>query len=202
MKLLHVDASILGPNSVSRLLSAEVVAKQRERHPGLEVTYHDLAADPQPHLSALHIAAWHGMAPDDIAVQADLARGSAIVDDLFATDILVIGAPMYNFSIPTQLKAWIDRIVVAGRTFRYTENGPEGLVPAGKKVFLVSTRGGAYGPGSPAASLDHQESFLKGALGFIGLRDIVVVRAEGIAMSTETRDAAIGEAMSEIAALP
>ena len=201
MKLLHIDASIRGPDSVSRLLSAEIVAAQRKRHPGLEVVSRDLAADPQPHLSALHIAAWHGAAPEDISVQNDILRGNAVLDDLFAADIVVIGAPMYNFSIPSQLKAWIDRVVVAGKTFHYTERGPEGLLPPGKKTFIASSRGGLYGPGAPAATLDHQERYLKDVLGFIGLRDIAVLRAEGIAMGPEARDAAIARAMEEIAAL-
>ena len=142
MKLLHVDSSILGPNSVSRLLSAEIVAEQRKKHPDIEVTYQDLTAAPLPHLSPLHIAAWHGAAPDDIAVQDDLTKGAALIDTLFASDIIVIGAPMYNFGIPSQLKAWIDRLLIAGKTFHYTERGPEGLVP-GRQEGLpgVGTRG-------------------------------------------------------------
>ena len=201
MKLLHVDSSIRGSNSVSRLLSAEIVAAQKKHHPDLEVTYQDLAAAPLPYLSPLHIAAWHGAAPDDIAVQNDLVAGSALIETLFASDMIVIGAPMYNFGIPSQLKAWIDRIVIAGKTFHYTEKGPEGLVPAGKKVFLASARGGAYGPELPTAFLDHQESYLKNVLGFIGLTDITIIRAEGIAMGQESQDAAVAAARAKIAAL-
>ncbi len=201
MKLVHIDSSVLGPNSVSRMLTAEIVAAQHDLHPHLEVTYHDLAADPQPHLSPLHVASWHGVAADDIAVQNDLVKGTALLDEVFAADILVIGAPMYNFTIPSQLKAWIDRLVIPGRTFHYTAQGPEGLVPPGKKVFIASTRGGAYGPATPIAFLDHQESYLKGVLGFIGLRDITIIRAEGLAQGEETKTAALAQARAEIGAL-
>jgi len=108
---------------------------------------------------------------------------------------------MYNFSIPTQLKAWVDRVLVAGTTFRYGANGPEGLVPAGKKVFIASSRGGFYQAGTPAAALEHHETYLRGVLGFIGLTDVTVVRAEGIALGPEARAAAIAKAREEIAAI-
>src|ERR1700753_2464339 len=140
MKLLHIDSSILGPNSVSRALTAEIVEQQRRLHPELEVTYRDLAAAPHLHFSPAHLAAAYGVTPDD-AVDSDLADGNAVVDELFAADIIVIGAPMYNFAVPTQLKARIDRSLVAGRTFHYTPTGPEGLLPKGKKVIVASARG-------------------------------------------------------------
>ena len=146
MTLLHVDLSILGSHSVSRLLSAEIVDRQRRLHPGIEVIYRDLAADPLMHLSPAHIAAFQGAAPTDSAVQADIVSGGKVLDELFAASIIVIGAPMYNFGISSQLKAWIDRLVVAGRTFHYTEKGaPESLLPKGKKAIIASSRGGAYG---------------------------------------------------------
>ncbi len=200
MKLLHVDSSILGANSVSRTLTAEVVEQQRRLYPGLEATYRDLAAAPHLHFSPAHIAAAYGVTPD-APVQTDLDDGGAVIDELFAADIIVIGAPMYNFAVPSQLKAWIDRSLVAGRTFHYTPTGPEGLLPKGKKVILVSSRGNFYGPGSPFAAFDHQETYLKQALGFIGLTDITVVRAEGIAISPESKEAAIASARQSISAL-
>ena len=200
MHLLHIDSSILGENSVSRILSASIVERQKTLHPGISITYRDLAAEALPHLSPAHIAAWHG-APADAALAADLALGGAIIDELFAADILVIGAPMYNFTVPTQLKSWIDRILIAGKTFKYTEAGPQSLLPPGKKVILGLSRGGAYGPGTPTASFEHQESFLLTALGFIGLTDVTVIRAEGIAMGPEARAAAIDSAHGAIAAL-
>jgi len=201
MNLLHIDSSILGENSVSRILSASIVEREKTLHPGITVTYRDLAATPLLHLGPSHIAAWHGAPPADEAVAADLAAGGAIIDELFAADIIVIGAPMYNFTVPTQLKAWIDRVLIAGKTFKYTEKGPESLLPAGKKVILGLARGGFYGEGAPFAAFDHQESYLRAALGFIGLTDVSVVRAEGIAMGPEARTAAIDAAHGEIAAL-
>ncbi len=200
MKLLHIDSSILGPHSVSRILSADIVEQQRRLNPGLEVTYRDLAAEPHLHFSPAHIAAAHGATPD-ATVQTDLATAGADLDQLFAADIIVIGAPMYNFAIPTQLKAWIDRSLVAGKTFHYTATGPEGLLPKGKKVFIASSRGGFYGPDSPTAPFDHQESYLRQALGFIGLTDITIIRAEGIAVSPESRETALTAARQEISAL-
>ncbi len=202
MKLLHVDSSILGPHSVSRLLSAEIVDQQRKLHPGIEVIYRDLAADPLMHLSPEHIAAFQGAAPADSALQADIAYGGQVLDELFASSIIVIGAPMYNFAISTQLKAWIDRLVVAGRTFRYTEKGvPESLLPKGKKALVASSRGGSYAQEPQAAFLDHQESYLKAALGFIGITDVTIIRAENIGKGADARNAALTAARQEISAL-
>jgi FMN-dependent NADH-azoreductase len=201
MNLLHIDSSILGPNSVSRILTAEIVAKEKALHPGLEVVYHDLAAEPAQHLSPAHIAAWYGATPEDESVKADLAASATLIPELFAADIIVIGAPMYNFTIPSQLKSWIDRIVIAGKTFAYTETGPKGLLPAGKKAIIVSSRGGAYGPESPAAFLDHQETYLRGVLAFLGLSDVTIIRAEGLAMGPEAKDAALASAREGVAAI-
>jgi FMN-dependent NADH-azoreductase len=164
------------------------------------VIYRDLAAAPHLHFSPAHIAAAYGVTPDS-ATQADIDDGGAVIDELFAADIIVIGAPMYNFAVPTQLKAWIDRSSVAGRTFHYTPTGPEGLLPKGKKVVVVSSRGGFYGAESPMAPFDHQETYLKQALGFIGLTDVAIVRAEGLAVSPESKEAAIASARQSISAL-
>ena len=124
MKLLHVDSSIFGEGSVSRVLSAEVVAAQRALHPGIEVTYRDLAADPLGHLTKSHFSALKSGPPADRESVRDVAAGRAALDEFLGAEILVVGAPMYNFSIPSQLKAWIDRLAVPGKTFRYTKNGP------------------------------------------------------------------------------
>lgn len=202
MTLLHVDSSILGSHSVSRLLSAEIVEQQRKLHLGIEVIYRDLAADPLMHLSPAHIAAFQGAAPGDLAVQADIASGAKVLEELFASSIIVIGAPMYNFGISSQLKAWIDRLVVAGRTFHYTEKGvPEGLLPKGKKAIIASSRGGSYGEDTKLAFLDHQESYLKAALGFIGITDVSVIRAENIGKGADARNAALSAARQEISRL-
>jgi FMN-dependent NADH-azoreductase len=201
MTILHIDSSILGGYSVSRALSAEIVARRQALHPGSRVIYRDLVAEAALHLSDQHMAVFQGGAVTDPALGADLAAGGAYIDDLFAADIIVIGAPMYNFSIPSQLKAWIDRVCVAGRTFQYGANGPEGLLPKGKKVFIASSRGGVYTGDTPAAFLEHHETYLKGVLGFIGLTDVTIVRAEGLNLGEEAKAASIAKAKAEIAAL-
>jgi FMN-dependent NADH-azoreductase len=198
MTLLHVDSSILGSGSVSRVLTAEIVAAEKRRHPGISVIYRDLALDPVDHLSGGHLAALRGVAPETASLQRDVASGQAALEEFLAAEIVVVGAPMYNFSIPSQLKAWIDRLAVAGKTFRYTEKGPEGLA-GGKKVIVASSRGGFYGPDSQAAFLDHQESYLRSVFGFFGITDVTFIRAEGVALGSEQRAKAIDAARGEIA---
>lgn len=199
MKLLHVDSSILGQGSVSRALSSEVVASLRARYADLEVTYLDLGATPISHLTGAHLAAAQGT-PVDEALKADVLAGQAALDEFLAADIVVVGAPMYNFGIPSQLKAWIDRLAIAGKTFRYGENGPVGLCE-GKKLVVASSRGGVFANGSPIAFLDHQETYLRALFGFLGLTDIMFIRAEGVAMGPQARTQAIAAARKETAAL-
>jgi FMN-dependent NADH-azoreductase len=201
MKILHVDSSITGPNSVSRMLTAGIVEQQKTLHPDTDVIYRDVAAEAPFHLSGAHLAAWQGSVPLDADLAADVATGAELLEELFAADIIVVGAPMYNFSVPSQLKAWIDRLLIAGKSFRYGAAGPEGLLPKGKKVFIASSRGGAYGPETPAAFLEHQETYLRGALGFIGLTDVTVIRAEGVNMGPDAREAAVKGAKRDILAL-
>jgi FMN-dependent NADH-azoreductase len=200
MNLLHLDSSVLGANSASRALSADIVARQVALHPGINVVRRDLSTDAALHLSSHHLAAWQGAAVEDAALGLDLAKGGAYLDELLAADIIVIGAPMYNFSIPSQLKAWIDRVVVAGKTFRYGANGAEGLL-TNRKVFIASSRGNVYSAGSPAAALEHHESYLTGVLSFIGLTDVSIVRAEGLAFGPEAKEAAMLKARENIAAM-
>lgn len=199
--ILHIDSSILGGYSVSRTLTAEIVAKQAALHPGATIIRRDLAADTARHLSGEHIAVFQGGAPASDALGADIATGAGYIDDLFAADIIVVGAPMYNFSVPSQLKGWIDRICVAGRTFKYGPNGPEGLLPKGKKLFIASTRGGIYTGDSPVAAFDHQERYLQGVFAFLGLTDVTIIRAEGLNMGDEARAAAIAKAQTDIGLL-
>jgi FMN-dependent NADH-azoreductase len=200
MQILHLDSSALGAMSVSRQLTAHIVARHQALHPDAKVTYRDLAADPALHLTGAHMAARMGATSDDATLNDDLVKGNAYMDELFAADVIVIGAPMYNLSIPTPLKAWIDRVAVAGKTFQYTATGPEGLLK-GKKAFIASARGGVYSAGSPAAALEHQESYLIGLLAFLGVTDVQVVRAEGIAFGPEAKEAAIAHALEDIAAI-
>ena len=199
MKLLHIDSSILGEGSVSRQLTAKLVSAARSRHRDVQVTYRDLVAQPVGHLTGAHLAVAQGAKAESPALQQDVSVGLNDLETFLAADVVVVGAPMYNHGISSQLKAWIDRIVVAGKTFRYTEKGPEGLA-GGKKVLIASSRGGFYGQGTPAAFLDHQEPYLKGVFALLGITDIQFVRAEGLATGDDNRAKAIASADGEITA--
>ncbi|MBB4371678.1 FMN-dependent NADH-azoreductase [Bradyrhizobium sp. cir1] len=192
MKLLHIDSSVLGPHSVSRQVSAAIVDRLKQATPSLELVYRDLSQTPLAHLSGSHLAAAQG-APAPAELGPDLAASAAALDEFLAADVVVIGAPMYNFTIPSQLKAWIDRIVVAGKTFSYGANGPQGLA-GGKRVILAISRGGYYGAGSPAAALEHLETYLRGVFGFIGINPEFIV-ADGIQVGPEHREKAIAGAL-------
>lgn len=191
MKLLHIDSSILGDNSTSRALSAAVVKAWQAAEPGVQVTYRDLASEGINHFSGATLGAL-GTAAElrDAAQKHEAELSASSLAEFLAADALVIGAPMYNFTIPTQLKAWIDRIAVAGQTFRYTEAGPEGLC-GNKKVIIVSTAGGLHaGQASGAA----HEGYLTLLFGFLGITDIEFVRAEGLAYGDEMRSKALSDA--------
>ena len=199
MKLLHIDSSVLGPHSVSRQVSAAIVDRLRKATPGLEIVYRDLTSTPLAHLSGPHLAAAQGAAPD-AALQPDLAAGQVVLDEFLAADIVVLGAPMYNFTIPSQLKAWIDRVLVAGKTFKYGENGPEGLAGS-KRVVVTISRGGYYGAGTPAAALEHLESYLRGVLGFMGIQNPEFIIADGIKVGPEHREKSIASALQAATSL-
>jgi FMN-dependent NADH-azoreductase len=188
MKLLHIDSSALGAHSVSRQLTADIVAELKHQAAGIQVHYHDLTAEPLPHWSPVADASDPGV-----------TLGNQMLEDFLAADIVVIGAPMYNFGIPSQLKAWLDRILVAGKTFRYGANGPEGLA-GGKRMIIASSRGGMYASG-PAAAMDFQESYLRAAFGFIGINNVEFVRAEGLAMGDEPKARALQLAQAAIGTL-
>ena len=177
MTILHIDASINGENSASRAISRSIVDQLTIERGGGDIVYRDLAAEPLPHLTL------------------DALADSSIIDEFLAADTVVIGAPMYNFTLPTQLKAWIDRIVVGGKTFCYTENGPEGLAN-GKRVIVALARGGFYSEGSPAAALEHLESYLRGVFNFIGIEPEFVA-ADGLNISPEQRSESIKLALGE-----
>lgn len=200
MKLLHIDASILGKQSVSRQLTAAIVKRLLALNPAAEVAYQDLAAEPAGHLSTDEFMAFQGVEPQDDATKRDSTRNAQWLDQFLAADVIVVGAPMYNFSLPTQLRAWLDRLAVPGKSFRYDANGVEGLA-GGKRVIVASTRGGMYGEGSPMAALDYQETYLRGFLGFLGITDITFIRAEGLGLGAESRAAAIDAAVAEAARL-
>ena len=177
MNLLHLDSSPLGDASVSRQLTAAIVAKLKTANSGLSLIYRDLALAPPDHLTAelLQVVKFRNLDGLNSRQKQELALTDALVDEFLAADVVVIGAPMYNFSVPTQLKAWIDRIAQAGRTFKYTEKGPVGLAE-GKKLFVASSRGGVYSTSDSGRAMDHQESYLKTVFGFLGITDITVTR--------------------------
>jgi FMN-dependent NADH-azoreductase len=193
MNLLHVDASVLGDHSVSRQVSAAIVRRLTAADPSLTVTYRDLAAAPLGHLTGGHLAVLQGgqAAPE---LQGDVSQGQAALDEFLAADVVVIGAPMYNFTLPTQLKAWIDRLLIAGKTFRYSAAGPEGLA-GGKRVIVAVSRGNFYGPGSPNTAAEHVESYLRTVFGFIGVTDLEFVAADGIQVGPEHRERALQGAL-------
>ena len=196
MKLLHIDSSILGDHSASRALTAKVVAALKAATPGLEVSYHDLAHDALGHFSAASLAAGATPAEQRSAEQRDEAeRNARALQEFLAADVLVLGAPMYNFTIPTQLKAWIDRITVAGTTFRYGEAGPEGL--CGDATTVNGATPGGVHAGKPTG-IAH-EDYLKLLLGFLGITDVQIVRAEGLAYGDEAKSAALASAERQIA---
>ncbi|UNK57112.1 NAD(P)H-dependent oxidoreductase [Pseudoxanthomonas daejeonensis] len=183
MKLLHIDSSALGQNSVTRELTATIVAQWSSSLDGLQVDYRDLDREPLPHLTGQSLAK---------ADPAEAAEAERTLQQFLDADVVVIGAPMYNFSIPSTLKAWIDRVAVAGRTFRYTENGPQGLA-GGKRVIVASGRGSVHG-----APTDFQESYLRQVFAFLGIDEVEFVRAEGVAYSPQHRTDAIAAAKASI----
>jgi FMN-dependent NADH-azoreductase len=196
MKLLHLDSSVLGPHSVSRQVSAAIVDRLRQSTPSLDIVYRDLTQTPLAHLSGSHLAAAQG-APAPAELGPDLAASAAVLDEFLAADIVVIGAPMYNFTIPSQLKAWIDRVLVAGKTFSYGANGPQGLA-GGKRVIVAISRGGYYGP---AALGEHLETYLRWVFGFIGITSPEFIFADGIQVGPDHREKAVAGALEAATSL-
>jgi len=200
MNVLHLDSSLTGENSVSRLISREIVATWIAADPAVQVTYRDLAITMPPQLTGELLGALRfGKAPESAAGVADLAHIEELLSEFLAADALVIGAPMYNFSLPTQLKAWIDALSRAGKTFEYTPQGPRGLA-GGKRVIVASSRGNVYSTPS-MVERDFQERYLIAALKFMGIERFEIVRAEGVNRGPETRASALAEARAAIAQL-
>lgn len=202
MKLLHIDSSISGANSVSRQLSRAVVEKWRAAHPGLQVQYLDLALDAPNALTHDALGFRIPVADESLtaAQRAENEVSAALVGQVLEADVLVIGSPLYNFTIPTQLKAWLDRIAQGGKTFKYTENGPVGLL-GDKTVVLALSRGGVYSNSDAGQAMEHQESYLKAIFGFMGVTKVHVVRAEGMDMGPESRQRGLAQAREDIEAL-
>ncbi len=198
MKLLHIDSSVLADSSVSRKLTAQIVAEWSANHAGTTVDYLDLATQAPSHLSADSLGFRLAQGADLSDVQkTENAISEALVQQFLAADVIVVGAPLYNFSIPSQLKAWIDRVAQVGRTFQYTATGPVGLA-GGKTVIVASTRGGMYSTSEGGRAMEHQESYLQTVFGFFGVTDVRIVRAEGLAMGDAGRAQALASADTDI----
>ncbi|HVG26544.1 MAG TPA: FMN-dependent NADH-azoreductase [Acidobacteriaceae bacterium] len=200
MKILHVDSSVTGAKSVSRPLSKATAERLLQLNPGAELVYRDLVNEPLRHYTAV-IRMFGAEVPEGTPDQKhELAVGKEILEEFLSADVVVVGTPMYNFSIPSQLKAWIDLLCVPGTTFRYSSAGPEGLC-GGKRVVIVSSRGGLYAESSNNTQADFQEKYLKTVFGFLGITDVSVVRAEGVAYGPEAAAKAVAGAQQQIAAL-
>ena len=195
MNILHVTSSVRGNASYSNRVAANVLDELTARNPGATVTVRDLARDPLPHIGDDFFTATRGPnGPQTDAQRALLVQSDALVDELFAADLIVIAAPMINFTIPTNLKAWIDFVARAGRTFRYSEKGPEGLVK-GKQVIIVPARGGIYAVGN---AMDFQVPYLKSVLGFLGMTDVEVLEVEGTAYGPDAAEKAVVAATAKL----
>lgn len=181
MKLLHVDSSIQGEASASRAVSAAVTRAIRDENPSIEVEYRDLAAEPLEHMTLASFGT---------------PESQAALEQFKQADIVVIGAAFYNFTVSSQLKSWIDRLAVAGHTFRYGPNGAEGLM-GGKRVIVALSRGGIYAEGTPQRAAEHGETWLRSIFAFFGIDDVEFVIAEGLALGEEPRKAAIAKALED-----
>ena len=191
MNLLHIDSSILGEKSASRALSREIVSRWQSVIPELEVSYLNLAEAPLAHLGTRSADE-----QDAVSLAREAVRDTRALEDFLRADVIVIGAPMYNFTVPSHLKAWIDRVVVAGKTFRYTGQGPIGLA-GDKRVIVALSQGGVLHPGDAG---EHVESYLRDVFRFLGITDVAFVRAEGLAISPESRQKGLDAALASIPA--
>ncbi|MBN7138105.1 FMN-dependent NADH-azoreductase [Lysobacter enzymogenes] len=194
MNILHIDSSILEDQSVSRKLSAAIVSRLRALSPGAGVVYRDLNLDPLPQLNTANAAALNPAAPAD---SVEVRALNTALEQVLAADAIVVGAPMYNFSVPAPLKAWLDALAVPGKTFSYGDGGVRGLLGE-KRVIVASSRGGVYAPESPMAALDHHESYLRAFFGFLGVTRLEFVRAEGLRLGADQAERAVAGALEQV----
>lgn len=195
--ILHIDASASdAATSHSRRLSASLVEKLKGKHQDITVTRRDVVAETLPHVDTTIRQAWTPGSERTAALDDVANRSRTLVDELKSADIVVIGSPMYNFTVPSTLKSWIDHVAIAGQTFRYTEAGAEGLL-GGKKVYLALSSGGIYTQG-PFQGFEHLATYLTAVLNFMGITDIETIRVEGIAYGPEQDEAAMTAARSRI----
>jgi FMN-dependent NADH-azoreductase len=194
MTLLQLNASIYSGGGQSTRLADEYIARVRASDPATQVVVRDLAREPVPHLTSERFGAFTAKADDRTEEQKRvLAYSDALIEELKRADEIVIGLPMYNFGVPSMLKAYFDHVARAGVTFRYTEKGPVGML-TGKKAIVFATRGGVYA-GTPR---DTQTGYVRDFLAFIGIDDVTFVYAEGLALSESSRETALGNAKREI----
>ncbi len=196
-RVLVIESSARQQGSVSRELTQQFIANWQAAHPADQIQVRDVAAEPVPHLDATLLGGW--MTPSEQQTEAEkaaLARSNQLTDELLAADVLVLAAPMYNFAIPSTLKAWLDHVLRAGITFKYTETGPQGLL-TGKRAFVLTARGGIYA----GSGLDHQEPYLRQALAFIGIHDVQFIHAEGLNLGAEFSEKGLAQAKAKLAEL-
>ncbi|GLX91738.1 FMN-dependent NADH-azoreductase 3 [Pseudomonas fragi] len=193
-RVLIIESSARQHDSFSRQLTRQFISQWQAAHPGDQMTVRDVALNPVPHLDTHLLGGW--MKPEDQrseAEQTSLQRSNELTDELLAADVLVMAAPMYNFAIPSTLKAWLDHVLRAGVTFKYTETGPQGLL-IGKKAYVLTARGGIYA-GSTA---DHQEPYLRQVMAFIGIHDVTFIHAEGMNLGGDFQEKGLNQAKSQL----
>lgn len=194
-RVLIIESSARQQDSVSRQLTRQFISQWQAAHPGDEINVRDLASEPVPHLDSTLLGGWMKTCEQRTpAEQAALDRSNLLTEELVEADVLVLAAPMYNFAIPSTLKAWFDHVLRAGVTFKYGDTGPQGLL-VGKRAFVLTARGGIYA----GSSLDHQEPYLRQVLGFIGIHDVSFIHAEGLNLGGEFVEKGINQAIAKLA---
>jgi len=194
-RVLIIESSARQQDSVSRQLTQTFIQQWQAAHPGDSITVRDLARQPVPHLDANLLGGWMKPAEQrSAAEQESLQRSNELTDELLAADVLVLAAPMYNFAIPSTLKAWLDHVLRAGVTFKYTDTGPQGLL-TGKRAYVLTARGGIYA----GSSADHQEPYLRQVMGFIGIHDVEFIHAEGLNLGGDFHEKGLNQANAKLA---
>ncbi|MCJ7957672.1 MAG: FMN-dependent NADH-azoreductase [Pseudomonas sp.] len=194
-RVLIIESSARQQDSVSRQLTQTFIQQWQAAHPGDSITLRDLARNPVPHLDANLLGGWMKPAEQRSAAEQDcLQRSNELTDELLAADVLVLAAPMYNFAIPSTLKAWLDHVLRAGVTFKYTATGPQGLL-TGKRAYVLTARGGIYAGGTA----DHQEPYLRQVMGFIGIHDVEFIHAEGLNLGGDFHEKGLNQANAKLA---
>ena len=195
--VLIIESSARQQVSFSRQLTQQFVSQWQAAHPADQVTLRDLALNPVPHLDANLLGGW--MKPEaqrNADEQSSLQRSNELTDELLAADVLMLAAPMYNFAIPSTLKAWLDHVLRAGVTFKYTETGPQGLL-TGKKAYVLTARGGLYA----GSTSDHQEPYLRQVLAFVGIHDVTFIHAEGMNLGGDFQEKGLNQAKASLSAI-